>query len=82
MKPLSYMIALPVDGTDEPQMVAVDRIAAVVPITRRNGAGITFTDGSEIHLDAGGVLRTTEKPRKVLAQMAAALLAEATEAPR
>lgn len=62
------------DGVSESQFVVVDQIAAVLPITRRNNIGITFTDGSEVHLRSGTVVRTSMKPRKVVAQMTAVLI--------
>ena len=76
MRPLTPMVVLlnEDEGVSESQFVAVDQIAAVLPITRRNGVGITFTDGSEVHLRSGAVLRTSMKPRKVVAQMTAVLL--------
>lgn len=61
------------DGVSESQFVAVDQIAAVVPITRSNDYGITFTDGSEVYLRSGAVLRTASSPRVVIAQMTVAL---------
>lgn len=65
MSALSPMIVLlsEDDGVSKSQFVAVDQIAAVLPIT----------DGSEVHLRSGTVLRTSLKPRKVVAQMTAAV---------